>query len=98
REAVSADGAEVLVLGCTIDYGFFEQLQEDVGAPVVDATVAPFKYAELMADVAALGWRPSRVGGYASPPRRELEEFGLADRLLPAAASRERLWDKRRTR
>jgi len=88
REAITADGAEVVILGCTIEYGFFEQLQDDVGAPVVDATVAPFKYAELMADVAALGWQSSRVGGYASPPRRELEEFGLADRLRPAAASR----------
>jgi len=86
REAISADGAEVIVLGCTIEYGFFQQLQEDVGAPVVDATVAPFKYAELMADIAALGWRPSKVGGYASPPARELEAFGLADRLRPAAA------------
>ena len=88
REAISADGAEVIVLGCTIEYGFFEQLQEDVGAPVVDATVAPFKYAELMADVATLGWRPSKVGGYASPPGRELEAFGLADRLRLAAAPR----------
>jgi len=41
-----------------------------------------------MADVAALGWQPSRVGGYASPPGRELEEFGLADRLHSAAATR----------
>lgn len=88
REAVDADGAEVVVLGCTIEYGFFSDLQAEIGAPVVDATVAPFKYAELLADLAGLGWRPSKVGGYATPPSGELEAFGLA-RQLATAASKE---------
>jgi hypothetical protein len=39
----------------TVEYGFFERLQEE-------------------------------VGGYASPPESELEAFGLADHLRPAAA------------
>jgi allantoin racemase len=80
REAVDADGAEVLVLGCTAEFGFFEQLQGELGVPVIDATVAPFKYAELLGDLAALGWRPSKVGGYAAPPLSELEAFGLGAR------------------
>jgi allantoin racemase len=80
REAVDADGAEVLVLGCTAEFGFFEQLQRELGVPVIDATVAPFKYAELLGDLAALGWRPSKVGGYAAPPLSELEAFGLGAR------------------
>jgi allantoin racemase len=78
REAVEEDGAEVIVLGCTAEFGFFERLQETLGVPVIDATVAPFKYAELLGDVARLGWLPSKVGGYASPPEAELEAFGLA--------------------
>lgn len=77
REAVANDGAEVIVLGCTIEYGFFAELQEQIGVPVVDATVAPFKYAELLGELATLGWHPSEVGGYASPPAEELRAFGL---------------------
>jgi allantoin racemase len=49
--------------------------------PVVDATVAPFKFAELLADLAELGWRPSKIGGFATPSRDELESFGLAAQL-----------------
>lgn len=81
HEAVTRDGAEVVVLGCTAEYGFFEALQAQLGVPVVDATVAPFKYAELLADLAELGWRPSKIGGFATPSRDELEAFGLAAQL-----------------
>jgi allantoin racemase len=81
HDAVANDGAEVVVLGCTAEYGFFESLQNEIGVPVVDATVAPFKYAEMLADVAALGWRPSKIGGFATPPSEELEAFGLSAQL-----------------
>jgi allantoin racemase len=81
REAVATDGAEVIVLGCTAEFGFYEQLQEELGVPVIDATVAPFKYAELLGELARLGWHPSEVGGYGSPPASELEAFGLAEQL-----------------
>jgi allantoin racemase len=84
EEAVTKDGAEVVVLGCTAEYGFFEELQSKLGVPVIDATVAPFKYAELLADLATLGWRPSKIGGFAAPPRDELEAFGLAEQLATA--------------
>jgi allantoin racemase len=81
RDAVEQDGAEVIVLGCTAEFGFFERLQDELDVPVIDATVAPFKYAELLGEVSRLGWLPSKVGGYASPPEDELEAFGLAARL-----------------
>ena len=89
-EALTEDGAEVVVLGCTIEYGFFSALQETLGAPVVDATAAPFKYAELLGELAGLGWRPSKIGGYASPPQGELEAFGLAEQLSTGARAGER--------
>jgi allantoin racemase len=85
REAVERDDAEVIVLGCTAEFGFFEQLQQELGVPVIDATVAPFKYAELLGDVARLGWRTSKVGGYAAPPDAELDTFGLAAQLSLSA-------------
>lgn len=77
KEALEDDGAEVIVLGCTAEYGFYDELQREFGVPVIDATVAPFKYAELLGNLTELGWRPSKVGGYASPPQEELEAFGL---------------------
>ena len=73
------------MLGCTAEFGFFEQLQQELGVPVIDATVAPFKYAELLGDLARLGWLPSKVGGYASPPEAELEALG-SPRAPPASA------------
>jgi allantoin racemase len=84
EEAVAKDGAEVIVLGCTAEYGFFGELQTKIGVPVIDATVSPFKYAEMLADLATLGWRPSKIGGFAAPPREELEAFGLAEQLATA--------------
>jgi allantoin racemase len=81
REAVEQDGAEVIVLGCTAEFGFYEQLQAGLGVPVIDATVAPFKYAELLGELARLGWRTSDVGGYAAPPRDEMAAFGLDSAL-----------------
>jgi allantoin racemase len=76
----------VVVLGCTAEFGFFEQLQDELGVPVIDATVGPFKYAELLGEVARLGWLPSRIGGYAAPSEAELEAFGLAQLSREGAA------------
>jgi allantoin racemase len=66
------------MLGCTAEFGFYEQLQVELGVPVIDATVAPFKYAELLGELARLGWRTSELGGSAPPPKDEVAAFGLA--------------------
>jgi hypothetical protein len=36
------------------------------------------KYAELLGELARLGWRTSKAGGYAPPPANEVAAFGLA--------------------
>ena len=59
------------MLGCTAEFGFYEQLQDELGVPVIDATVAPFKYAELLGELTRLGWTTSEAGGYAPPPKDE---------------------------
>jgi allantoin racemase len=82
REAVERDGADVLLLACTITYGFAARLQAELGVPVVDPVIAPLKYGELLAELRRFGWLPSRAGGYRSPAPDELERFGL-DRLAP---------------
>lgn len=77
--AVEEDGAEVVVLGCTAEYGFYEELQNELGVPVLDAVTAPLKYAELLTDLAEFGWTHSKAGGYESPPVAEIEAWSLAD-------------------
>jgi allantoin racemase len=84
RKAVEEDGAEVLVLGCTAEYGFQQAMQAELGVPVIDAMQAPFKMAELLADTAErFGWYPSRVGGSEAPPREEVESWELFADDLP---------------
>ena len=78
RRAVDEDGAEVIVLGCSAEVGFHHALQEELGVPVVDSALAPFKYAEFLAETAErFGWYPSRKWGSEAPPQQEIEAWGL---------------------
>lgn len=76
--AVEEDGAEAIILGCTIEFGFFEEVQRQVGVPVIDPVVAAFKLAESLAGMKRrFGWSPSRVGSCEPPPEAEIKRFGL---------------------
>jgi allantoin racemase len=78
REAIEHDGAEVLVLGCTATYGFYRELQEELGVPVIDSMIAAFKTAEFAADLKnRFGWSQSKIGGYESPPPSEFGPWRL---------------------
>lgn len=78
RKAVQEDGAEVLILGCTAEYGFHETMQAELGVPVIDAVLSPFKYAEFLVDLAKrFGWQPSRMWGSEAPPEAELSAWKL---------------------
>jgi allantoin racemase len=78
QKAVQEDGVEVLILGCTAEYGFHEQMQRELGVPVIDAVLAPFKFAEFLAELGQkFGWYPSRVWGSQAPMLEEIEEWGL---------------------
>jgi allantoin racemase len=80
REAVERDGAEVLVLGCTATYGFYRELQDELGVPVIDPMIAAFKTAEFAADLTnRFGWSHSKVGGYESPPAGEFAAWRLEE-------------------
>lgn len=88
RQAVEEDEAEAIILGCTVEFGFHEEVQSELGVPVIDAVCAPFKLAEHLAELKQLfGWVPSRVGGCESPPVHEIERFGLF-RRAPAVGNR----------
>jgi allantoin racemase len=84
RKAVEEDGAEVLILGCTAEYGFQHIMQASLGVPVIDAMQAPFKMAEFLADTAdRFEWYPSRKGGSEAPPADEIDAWGLFADELP---------------
>ena len=83
ESAVRADRADAVVLGCTMEFGFYREVQEKVGVPVIDAITAPLRYAEFLAALGAdHDWRTSRAGGYASVPARELEWVPMVEPVL----------------
>lgn len=70
--AVDEDGADVVVLGCTMEFGFCRRLQDELGVPVLDAVLTPIAYAEHLATLAErFGWRHSKKVGYQAPPAGE---------------------------
>ncbi len=76
RLAVEQDGADVIVLGCTIEFGFYQKVQKELGVPVVDAIVAPLRYAEFLADIADRhGWTHSKAGGFEGPALEEMDSW-----------------------
>ena len=80
REAVERDGAEVIILGCTATYGFYRELQQELGVPVIDSMIAAFKTAEFTAELRnRFGWSHSKIGGYESPPPEEFTPWRLEE-------------------
>jgi len=78
REAVEDDGAEVLILGCTVEFGFWNTLQRKLGVPVLDPVIVPLKYAEYLVNLRdSYGWSHSKVGSYKSPPLKEIRAWKL---------------------
>ena len=82
-EAVTIHRAESIILGCTLEVGFYQELQNllsvNIGGnvPVIDCSIASFKAAENAALQKRLGWRNSRIWGMQPPPESELAEFGI---------------------
>ncbi|RKL64034.1 hydantoin racemase [Thermoanaerobacteraceae bacterium SP2] len=80
KEAVENDGAEVIILGCTMQFGFYKELQEYLGIPVIDAIFAPLKYAEFLMEIKnKFNWTHSKIGYYESPPIEEIKAWKLEE-------------------
>jgi len=81
--AVEESKAEAIILGCTLEVGFFAELQEflrkrySANVPVIDCSIAALKAAESAAWQKRIGWTNSRVWGMEPPPESELERFGI---------------------
>lgn len=78
QQAVEEDYAESLILGCTLETGFYQEMESVLGVPVIDPSIAAFKAAEHAALLKQIcGWTPSRKWGSEAPPPQELTEFGI---------------------
>lgn len=82
RRAVEEDYAEALVLGCTLEIGFHENLEKELGVPVIDPSIASLKRAEYGAELRrTCGWTPSNKWSCEAPPESEIEAFGGIDNV-----------------
>lgn len=80
RKAVEEDYAEALVLGCTLELGFHKKLEDALGVPVIDPSIAAFKRAAYAATLKRdCGWRPSRKWTCEAPPESERAAIGGFD-------------------
>ena len=78
RRAVEEDQAEVIILGCTMQFGFYREMQEKFQIPVIDSMVASVKYAEYLVEMKEkAGWTFSRSGLYERPPEKEMQAWEL---------------------
>ena len=78
RRCVEEDGAEVLILGCTVEYGFSDRMREALQVPVIEAIPAAVRYAEMLGGAARkLDWHPSRAGSSKAPPMDEMRRWNL---------------------
>ena len=86
ERAVTERRAQSIILGCTLEVGFFRELQASLArrlganVPVIDSSIAAFKAAEHAALQKRLGWTNSRVWGMEPPPEDELASFELLQR------------------
>jgi len=69
RRMIEDDGAEVIVMGCASMAGYSEDLERELGVPVLDPVAVTFKVVEALSDI---GIRHSKVGLYATPERQAM--------------------------
>ena len=80
RKAVEEDFAESLILGCTMEVGFYRDVEQRLGVPVIDPSIAALKRAEYGAVLKRqCGWKPSRRWSSEAPPESEIAQIGAFD-------------------
>ncbi len=80
RRAVEQDYAEALILGCTLEVGFYKELSAELGVPVIDPSIAVLKRAEYAAILKRqCDWTPSRAWSCEAPSEEEIARFGGFD-------------------
>ena len=79
--AIEEDGAEAIILGCTLQMGHYSELQTEFGVPVIDVQLAGLLLADQLIDARnKYGWFTSKICSYITPPKGVLTSQGLADK------------------
>jgi len=69
RQMIEEDGAEVIIMGCASMAGYSEELERELGVPVLDPTAITFKVVEALTEI---GVRHSKIGLYAMPAPQKI--------------------------
>lgn len=84
RDAIEIDKAEAVILGCTIEFGFYSQLQKEFGVPIIDALYACYKATEYGAlNAVQFGWTPSHIYSCEPPDEERLARSGVFSGPVP---------------
>ena len=70
RRMIEEDGAEVIIMGCAAMAGYSDDLERELGIPVLDPLIVTLKLAEALVD---MGLTHSRIGLYAPPTPKEFK-------------------------
>jgi allantoin racemase len=70
RRMIEEDGAEVIIMGCAAMAGYSDDLERELGIPVLDPLKVSLKVTEALVD---LGLTHSRLGLYAPPSPKEFK-------------------------
>lgn len=70
RRMIEEDGAEVIIMGCAAMAGYSDDLERELGVPVLDPLKVTLKLAEAIVD---LGLSHSRIGLYHPPAPKEFK-------------------------
>lgn len=80
RHAVERDHAEALILGCTMEVGFYREVEHELGVPVIDPSIAALKRAKYATVLKQqCGWVPSRRWSFEAPSEEEMARFADFD-------------------
>lgn len=74
--ALEKDGAEVIILGCTMETGQYQALQKKFGVPVIDPAIAAMMNACMQYNCKThCGWTYSRRCTFERPPAEEIRKY-----------------------
>lgn len=89
RKAIKEDGAEALILGCSMNFTDYAIVQKALNIPVIDSITAALKKAELHTELKQkFNWSTSQCGTLSAPPQQEIDQFDMFKELDPPIGQR----------
>ena len=78
EKAINKDYVDSIILGCTLEFGFYKTIQEKFKILAIDPSIAALKQAEQTAMLKnKYNWKPSRKWSCKAPSENDLKFFRL---------------------